>query len=128
MSRLFIKPSKKAKQILASRFVLVIALIFLAIMSVAQPPPPVSCQISGTTPVSSGSTQTYTLSPCSATSWSVTCGSIQSWTSTSVTVYFNSCGCTSSTITANGSTAQPKVVTITYPTLTGGTISNPTQN
>jgi RHS repeat-associated protein len=91
------------------------------------PPPPVACSISGPSSAGLGSTQTFTLNgSCSASSWSVTCGTVQSSTGTSVVVQFNVYGCSSSTITANGTTATPKNVTVTWLTLTGGTISAPT--
>ena len=93
--------------------------------------PCVACSISGTTPVTQGNTATYTLAgSCSATSWTVTCGTIQSSSSSSVTIYFNVLGCTSSVITAlNGTTTlATKTITVNAaPVLSGGTISNPTQ-
>jgi RHS repeat-associated protein len=93
----------------------------------AQPPPPVSCQINGTNPVTVGNTYTYTLSgTCSATSWTATCGTIQSSTSTSVTIYFNILNCSSSLIKAIGTTAT-LTVTVNPAPLTGGSINNPTQ-
>lgn len=91
----------------------------------AQIKPPVACSIQGTTPVLVGTTYTYTLAgSCSASSWTVTCGSVQSYTTTSVTVYFNQTGCSSSTITANGTSAAPKTVTVnTPPAIVPGSIS-----
>jgi RHS repeat-associated protein len=99
----------------------------------AQIHPLISCSISGTTPVYVGQTYTYTLGGgCSipqGDSWSVTCGSIQSQTSTTVTVYFNQTGCSSSTITATGTSAQAKVVTVnTPPAIVPGTISPASQS
>ena len=89
--------------------------------------PPVSCTISGASSVTLGSTSTFNCT-CSASSWTVTCGTIQSSTSTSVTVIFNVYDCNLATVKANGTTAAIKNVTVTYPALAGGTISNPNQN
>jgi len=76
--------------------------------------PCVACSISGTTPVTQGNTATYTLAgSCSATSWTVTCGTIQSSSSSSVTIYFNVLGCTSSVITALNGTTTLATKTIT---------------
>ncbi len=95
----------------------------------AQIHPDVSCTINGTTTVTEGQTVTYTLSGCSASSWTATCGSIQSSSSTSCTVYFNQNGCSSSVITAKngtGTTLATTTVTVNQPpTLTGGTINAP---
>ena len=97
----------------------------------AQIEPLVSCSMTGTTPVTAGNTYTYTISgSCTATSWTCSCGTIQSSTSTSVTIYFNNLTCSSSTITAlNGSsTLVSKTVTVDQPpALVPGAISNPTQ-
>ena len=90
----------------------------------AQIHPLVNCSITGATSVTLGATETYHIGPCTASSWSVSCGSVQSSTSSSVVVVFNVAGCSSATISAPGSTAQPLTVNITWPTLTGGTISN----
>ena len=95
--------------------------------SEAQIRPLVSCSISGTTPVTVGQTFTYTLSGCSASSWTVSCGTIQSSTSTSVTVYFNILNCSPALISAVGTSATKSVVVNQPPPLVGGTISNPTQ-
>ena len=105
---------------------LLLMLILLVGKLVHAQPPPVSCSITGSSSVALNSTETFNLTPCTATSWSVTCGTITSSTTTSVTINFNVAACGSAVITANGSTAQPKTVTITWPTLTGGTISAPT--
>lgn len=105
---------------------LVAAGLLFAKSAYTQPPPPTGCSITGVTTATLGSTQTFGLSICSCTSWTVTCGTIMSSNSTSVTVYFNQYGCSSSTITAVGSTASPKTVSVTWPALTGGTISAPT--
>lgn len=46
------------------------------------PPPPGSCTISGTSPVTAGNTYTYTLScdnGSGADSWGATCGTVLSW-------------------------------------------------
>jgi hypothetical protein len=75
--------------------------------------PRTACSISGPSPVTEGNTYTYNLEgECSASSWSVSCGTIESSTSTCVKIDFNQTGCSSSTITANGTTATPKTVTI----------------
>jgi RHS repeat-associated protein len=113
--------------------ILILLLILLSGESHVPPgkrKPCVSCTITGTSPVTQGNVVTYTLSPCTATTWTCSCGTIQSQTSTSVTIYFNVLTCSSSVITAlSGSTTQAtKTVTVnTAPALNGGTISNPTQ-
>jgi len=89
-----------------------------------------SCILSGSSGVTQGNSATYTLSPCTASSWTCSCGTITSSTTTSVTVLFDGDGCTSSTIRAlNGSGAQIafKTVTVTLVTLDGGIINNPSQ-
>ncbi len=85
------------------------------------------CTISGVSSVTCGSTSTFIISGCSPTNWTTSCGTIQSHTTTSVTISFNSTTCSNATITAIGTTAAPKVVTITAPALSAGTISNPLQ-
>ena len=94
----------------------------------AQIHPDIACQITGTSPVTAGSTYTYSLTGgCTASSWTCTCGAVQSSTSTSVTIYFNQLGCGSSLITAVG-TIYTKTVTVNQPpALTPGSISNPSQ-
>ncbi len=111
------------------RFSILFLIFGVSISSEAQKVHPLtSCSLSGTTPVTVGQTFTYTLSgSCSATSWTTTCGTIQSSTSTSVTIYFNVLNCSPATITAVGTTASKSVVVNQPPALTGGTISNPTQ-
>ncbi len=113
---------------------LLAGLLVISQVSLAQPPPPNGCVITGTSPVTVGDTWTYTISTaCPASSWTATCGSIQSFTSTTVTVYFNVLGsCSSSTITAKnsgyGTTLASKTVTVNQPAaLVCGSISNPTQ-
>lgn len=112
-----------------SRLPIVLLIVFTVFENVAeaQVHPLVSCTITGSSSVSLGSTSTYNCS-CSASSWTVTCGTIQSSTSTSVTVHFNVYDCNLATIKANGTTAATKTVTVTYPPLAGGTISNTNQN
>jgi hypothetical protein len=110
---------------LAQALLFILILLF-GTLAHAQPPPPVMCSITGPNSATLGSTQTFTLNGSCTTTWSVTCGNIQSSTGTSVTVTFNVYGCSSSTITANGTSATPKNVTITWATLAGGTISAPT--
>jgi len=96
------------------------------------PGPCVACSISGTNPVTMGNTYTYNLNgSCAVVSWSTTCGTIQSSTTTSVTIYFNMTGCSSATIKAlsgTGITLASLTVTVNQPPpLVDGTISNPTQ-
>jgi RHS repeat-associated protein len=88
--------------------------------------PYVACYISGQSPVTLGDTWTYTLNGgCSASSWTVTCGTIVSSTNTSVTINFNQLYCSSSKITAVGAPVAAKTVTVNQPPpLVGGTISN----
>jgi RHS repeat-associated protein len=91
-----------------------------------------TCTISGSSSVFYESVGTYFLSggSCSATSWTVGCGTVVSSNSTSATIYFNASSCGSTTITAfNGGTTLATfnvTITGTFP-LTGGTISNPSQ-
>src|SRR6185312_9782929 len=70
----------------------------------------------------------YTLGgSCTATGWTCSCGTIVSWTSTSVTITFDRTDCFSADITATG-TGTTKTVTINPPpALDGGSISNATQ-
>ena len=96
-----------------------------------KPVPCLGCTIVGTNPAIVGNTYTYTLSgTCSATSWSTTCGTIESSTAGSVTIFFNLLTCTSTTIKALNSsgTVASLVVTLNQPpALVPGTISNPSQ-
>jgi|GEM_PF-5405924 hypothetical protein len=98
---------------------LLAGLLAISQISLAQIHPLVACSITGTSPVNLGNTETYTLSgSCTAASWTATCGTVQSHTSTSVTVYFNVQGCTSSLISArssSGSTLASKTVTVNQP-------------
>jgi RHS repeat-associated protein len=111
---------------------LLAGLLAISQISLAQIHPLVACSINGTSPVTLGNTETYTLTgSCTAASWTATCGTVQSSTSTSVTVYFNVQGCTSSLISArssSGSTLASKTVTVNQPpALVCGSISNPSQ-
>src|SRR5579863_4941873 len=111
---------------------ILVALLAISQISHSQPPPPVSCSITGQTPVTLGDTWTYTLSggSCSATSWTTTCGTVQSSTTTTCTIYFNVTGCSSATVTAKngGTTLATKTVTVNPPpALYCYAISNPTQ-
>jgi RHS repeat-associated protein len=112
---------------------LLAGLLVISRVALAQPPPPNGCVVTGTNPVTVGDTWTYTISSaCPASSWTATCGTIQSSTSTTVTVYFNVLGsCSSSTISAknsSGGTLASKTVTVNQPpALVCGSISNPTQ-
>jgi len=122
--------------------VLLFLLIFLGGMSLevqAKPKPKlkhksksfVGCSITGATAVNEGSTYNYNASgACEISNWTVSCGTVQSSTDESATIYYNQLGCTSATITAyNGSTVEAtKTVTVTQP-LSGGTITtNGTQS
>ena len=92
--------------------------------------PRVACSITGPSPVNVGDTKVYTLSGCNATSWTVTCGSVSSFTANSVTVYFGMTGCSSAVITAKSgsSTLGSKTVTVTAPPLlVGGSITSSPQ-
>ena len=93
--------------------------------------PLVSCAINGASSVPYNTTATFNLDCASgpASNWSTTCGSIQSQTSTSVTILFNSINCSSASISAIGTAAPAKTVTITGVPVPvgGGTISNPSQ-
>src|SRR5580693_2951375 len=91
-------------------------------------PPPVGCTVTGTNPVTVGQTFTYTLNGgCTSGTWTVTCGTIQSSTSTTVTVYFNILNCSPSVIKSSGGTSLS--VTVNQPPpLICGSISNSTQS
>jgi RHS repeat-associated protein len=111
-----------------------------------------SCPLTGPTTAVIGSTQTYNLpmsnivvktasgpssestsestTTCTANSWTTTCGVIESYTSTSVTVYFNSVSCSSAVIKglSAGVVVATTTVTLTQPpALGGGTISTANQ-
>jgi RHS repeat-associated protein len=126
------RKTRAASRLLGRAFYFLVTLLSV-ISAKAQPPPPNGCVITGTSPVTVGDTWTYTISSaCPASSWTATCGTIQSSTSTTVTVYFNVLGsCSSSTITAknsSGTTLATKTVTVNQPpALVCGSISNPTQ-
>jgi RHS repeat-associated protein len=93
--------------------------------------PLVACSISGTSPVYVGNTYTYSMSGCTATSWTITCGSITSYTSTTVTIYFNMTGCSSAVITAKSGSSNlaSKTVTVSQPTALGsGSITSSPQS
>src|SRR5665213_237890 len=122
--------NKKHSLLTRAAFLSLFFLFVIGNKAFTQVSPLISCSVSGQTPVTMGDTWTYTLAgSCSATSWTVTCGTLQSYTSTSATVFFNMTGCSSSVITAkNGTiTLASKTVTVTAPPLTGGTINNPNQ-
>src|SRR6185312_10230632 len=75
------------------------------------------CNIGGPTTVTAPTTQTYQLSiACQgqATSWSVSCGTVQTSTSSYANIYFNNLTCSSAIITAyqNGSPLATLTVTI----------------
>ena len=112
----------------ASKLLFLFFLLGLFAKVEAQINPLLACQIAGVSTITLGSTSTFTLTGCSATSWTVTCGTIQTQSGTSVTVLFNVYGCSSSTITANGTTATPRTVSVTWAALNGGTISNSSQS
>ncbi len=72
-----------------------------AVVAKPKPKPWVACSISGTSPVTVGNTYTYNLNgSCPVVSWSTTCGTIQSYTTTSVTIFFNQTTCSTATIKA----------------------------
>ncbi len=88
--------------------------------------PLISCSISGTTPVIKGDTKTYNLiCDQTATSWTITCGSIISSDNVSATVLWNGTGCSTGVLTAkNGSTIlASKTITINPPPLVPGSIN-----
>ena len=89
------------------------------------------CTINGSNPVTAGNTYTYLLGgSCTATSWTCSCGEIQSSDLNSVTINFNNLTCGTATITAvnSGSTVATLTVTVNQPpTLVPGSISNPSQ-
>jgi RHS repeat-associated protein len=98
------------------------------------PPPVVGCALSGPDPAKRYSGQTYTLggTTCAdAGSWSVSVGSIISFNSTSVTIFFDNPSATSSVIKAlnsSGGTIATLTVGISAASpLMGGTINNPSQ-
>jgi RHS repeat-associated protein len=118
-----------------NRYILFLGSLLTFHFAQADPKGPcVSCNITGTNPVTAGSTYTYTLGgggSCLATNWTVTCGSIQSSTSTTITVYFSQLNCTPAVITAKNSmgvTLATYNVTVNQPpALNAGTISNASQ-
>jgi RHS repeat-associated protein len=113
--------------------------------------PGYACTLSGPGTVVIGNTETYNLpmsdivvatksadgaaaqpavTSCTANSWTTTCGVITSFTSTSVTVYFNTTACTKAVITGlnAGVAVASTTVTLTLPpALVGGTISTGNQ-
>jgi RHS repeat-associated protein len=93
--------------------------------------PKVACSISGTSPVTVGNTYTYTLSgSCPFTGWSTTTGTIESSSSTSVTIYFGATTLSTDTIKYLDNTIVETSKTVTVnqpPALVTGTISNPAQ-
>ncbi len=71
-----------------------------------------ACRLSGTDTVVAGSIASFNLSPCSASSWTVSCGNIVSQAPGSVTVSFaGSCG--SAVITAIGGAGPGAMKTVT---------------
>ncbi|MBS1506686.1 MAG: hypothetical protein JSS79_08575 [Bacteroidetes bacterium] len=98
--------------------------------------PPVGCALQGTNPVSTYTSFTYSLNGtacAAAASWTTTCGSVVvgSDTPTSVTIYFNAPGCSSTVIKAwdssNNLIASLTVTINSAPALWGGSISNTSQ-
>jgi hypothetical protein len=83
--------------------------------------------------VAYGESHDYTLNGgCSATSWSVGCGTVSFSDATHATIFFNATNCSSTTVSTDVQTANPLPVSISGsnpppPTLTGGAISNPSQ-
>jgi RHS repeat-associated protein len=88
------------------------------------------CHISGPSPILAGQAGTYTAVGCSAAStWQATDGSVQSFNSSTATVIFTSPGTASlRAIGSSGTLATLSVTVTTPPTLTGGTINNPSQS
>jgi hypothetical protein len=94
--------------------------------------PLVACTIQGTNPANTGYIYTYSLAGSCGTvnNWSTSNGTIQSQTATTVTIWFNQTGHSKDTIKALYNTTTIASVSITLnpaQSLTGGTISNPTQ-
>jgi RHS repeat-associated protein len=92
--------------------------------------PLIACSISGTNPVTQGSSVTYNLiCDQTATSWTVTCGTKTYSDNVSATISWNGTSCTTGTITAkNGSTIlASKTITINFPPLAPGTVAPPAQ-
>lgn len=116
-----------------SRIAFFTMLAVLGIQNVnAQIHPLVVCSVTGTSPVTTGYTYTYSLNgACSADHWTCSCGTIQDYSPTSVTIYFNVLTCGTATIAAksatNGTLASKTVTVNQPPPLDGGTISDPSQ-
>jgi len=64
-----------------------------------------ACALSGRDTVVAGSTATFTLSPCSAANWNVSCGTVTAQNANSVTVNFSDASCSTITVAASGGTA-----------------------
>jgi hypothetical protein len=89
-----------------------------------------TCTLSGTDTVIAGSTASFTLSTCSATNWTTSCGTITSQGAGVVTIYFADASCGSSVITASGngsSIASKTIIVIPDPVINAGTISDSLQ-
>jgi RHS repeat-associated protein len=92
------------------------------------------CSITGSTSVVAGNTATYHLQGtggCTASSWTTTCGRIQSPSGTSVNIFFADSTCSSGTIKAlngSGGLIASFIVTVSPPpAITFGTLSPSTQ-
>ena len=87
--------------------------------------PLIGCSISGSTSVTGGTSTTYNLiCDQTATSWTITCGTITYSDNVSATVFWNGSGCSSAVLTAkNGSNLATKSITITYPALVPGSVT-----
>jgi RHS repeat-associated protein len=94
----------------------------------AQIKPPVSCSIQGTTPVLVGQTFTYTLAgSCSATSWTITYGTIETHTGTSATVYFTQASSNDSLKALGTSALGFKIIVNQPPAIVPGSITPSSQ-
>src|SRR3954469_80289 len=74
------------------------------------------CSIGGVTTVNPGDTKMYQLvGECanSATSWTVSCGTVQSSTAAYANIYFSSLSCTSAIITAKQGSTVLATLTVT---------------
>lgn len=121
------KPGRK----IAAIFYLIFFLLFIGVeKSQAQSSPTgASCILVGADTVTAGSTVTYTLSPCSAGKWTVSCGTVTDQTPTSVTINFAVTSCSNAVISVSGTPIPvSKRVTINQAAaLDGGAISNISQ-
>jgi len=88
------------------------------------------CTLAGRDTVAAGSTATFTLGPCSAASWTVSCGTITAQNANSVTVNFSAAACSTITVAASGGTVGSvrKTASITAaPPMLSGTFATTSQ-